>query len=493
MSTRFPKTPAYTGYQAPVRIESDMGDLEVFGQLPPELVGTFYRVGPDPQFAPKMGNDIFFNGDGHVSMFRFTEDGRVDYRSRYVRTDKFVAERKAGKALFGAYRNPFTDDESVQGMIRGTANTGIVFHADKMWALKEDSPPVLMDPETLETHGYHFFDGALKSKTFTAHPHFDAATGEMHAIGFAAKGEATPDIVYYCIDKTGKITEEVWIEAPYAGMVHDFAVTDDYIIFPIVPITSNIEWLKQRRPHYHWDPRKDVFMGVLPRKNPKASDLRWFKGHNRYSTHIFNGWNEGRKIYIDTPVAKGNPFPFFPDITGAPFNLDASAPHASRWTIDMDRADDSFDEECFDDQVCEFSRIDDRFQTKKHRYGYMSSLDIFQTWTSTVATEKPLMMFNCISRFDFDEKKHDRWFIGEASTLEEVQFVPRSADAPEGDGFVIALVLRHGMPYTELVVLDAMKITEGAIATVRLPQRLRPGLHGSWVPHWQLPAKPLHR
>jgi len=490
MPQHFPDLPAFRGFQAPSRVECDIGDLEVLGELPPELRGTFYRVGPDPQFAPKMGNDIFFNGDGHMSMFRFADDGRVDYRSRWVRTDKFVAERQAGRALFGAYRNPYTDDESVRGMTRGTANTGVVLHAGQLWALKEDSPPVLMDPETLATHGYHRFDGALKSRTFTAHPHVDAQTGEMFAIGFAAKGEATPDIAYHVIDRDGRIVHEVWIEAPYSGMVHDFAVTKDYVVFPIVPITSNEEWLRQRRPHYHWDPRKEVYLGVLPRYG-KASELRWFKGHTRYSTHIFNAWNEGSTIYIDTPVAAGNPFPFFPDITGAPFDLTASAPHISRWIIDTTRSDGGFDEECYDHEVCEFPRIDDRFQTRQHRYGYISSLDIFKPWTRSVATERPLMMFNCMTRFDFEAKQLERWFIGEASTLEEVQFVPRSADAPEGDGFLIALLLRHGMPYTDLVVLDAMKVAAGPLATVRLPLRLRPGLHGCWVPHWVRPALPL--
>lgn len=496
MTTPFPDLPVFRGYQAPSRIEADISQLEVLGNLPPELRGSFYRVGPDPQFPPRGPNDIFFNGDGHMSLFRFCGNGRVDYRSRYVRTDKFVAERAAGRALFGAYRNPYTDDESVRGMIRGTANTGVVFHAQQLWALKEDSPPVLMDPETLETRGYHQFDGAMKSKTFTAHPHIDPITGEMHAIGFAAKGEATPDIVYYCISPEGRIVHEQWFEAPYSGMVHDFAVTADYIVIPIVPITSNAAWLKQRRPHYHWDPRKESFVAVLPRHGAartgvEAGQVRWFRSPTRYTTHVWNGWNEGSKIFLDTPVALGNPFPFFPDITGAPFDLTASAPHVTRWTLDLSQSGDLLTEEVLDHEVCEFPRIDDRYQTRRHRYGYMGSLDIFKPWTSSVATEKPLMMFNCMSRFDFEEKKLDRWFIGEASSLEEVQFVPRSATAPEGDGFLIALLLRHGQPHTDLAVLDAMKLSAGPLALVRLPLRLRPGLHGHWVPDELLPARPL--
>src|SRR5271163_4372612 len=40
-------------------------------------------------------------------------------------------------------------------------------------ALKEDSPPYALDPNTLETLGLYTFGGRLKSRTFSAHPKFD--------------------------------------------------------------------------------------------------------------------------------------------------------------------------------------------------------------------------------------------------------------------------------------------------------------------------------
>ena len=53
--------------------------------------------------------NIPFDGEGHVGMFRF-RDGHVDYKSRYVRTQRFKAQAAAHEALFGTYRNPYTDD-----------------------------------------------------------------------------------------------------------------------------------------------------------------------------------------------------------------------------------------------------------------------------------------------------------------------------------------------------------------------------------------------
>jgi carotenoid cleavage dioxygenase len=104
---------------------------------------------------------------------------------------------RGGHALFGAYRNPLTDDDSVKGRIRSTANTNAWIYAGKLWAMKEDSPALLMDPATMETIGFEKFGGKMTGQTFTAHPKIDPKTGNMVAIGYAASGLCTDDVTYY--------------------------------------------------------------------------------------------------------------------------------------------------------------------------------------------------------------------------------------------------------------------------------------------------------
>ena len=60
--------------------------------------------------------------------------------------------------------------------------------------------------------------------------------------------------------------------------------------------------------------------------------------------------------------------------------------------------------------------------------------------------------------------------------------MPRSAKAPEGDGYLIGLVNNFETMLSELVVLDAEHLADGPVATVKLPLRLRNGIHGTWVP-----------
>ena len=217
------RQPLRHGFYTPFRMEVDLRDCEVEGRLPADLRGSFYRIGPDFQYPPRLPN-IPFDGEGHLGVFRFA-DGHVDYRSRYVRTQRYKAQAAARESLFGVYRNPYTDDARVTGLSRGTANTGVVYHHGKLLVLKEDSPPVVVDADSLETlDDYYTFGGQLRSLTFTAHPKIDSETGELIAFGYEARGEATDDIAIMSFDTRGQLTWEAWIKAPYVGFIHDFAV-----------------------------------------------------------------------------------------------------------------------------------------------------------------------------------------------------------------------------------------------------------------------------
>lgn len=113
--------------------------------------------------------------------------------------------------------------------IRTTANTNVVHFNGRLLALKEDAPPYALDPHTLSTNGLYDFDGQLSSLTFTAHPKFDPRTGEMLCFGYEAKGDGTPDICYFRISADGTFLETVWLTAPVVAMIHDFAVTENWV------------------------------------------------------------------------------------------------------------------------------------------------------------------------------------------------------------------------------------------------------------------------
>jgi carotenoid cleavage dioxygenase-like enzyme len=60
-------------------------------------------------------------------------------------------------------------------------------------------------------------------------------------------------------------------------------------------------------------------------------------------------------------------------------------------------------------------------------------------------------------------------------------FVPRSASAPEGDGYIITLVYRAATNTSELLILDAQDIAGEPAAVLKLPRRVPGGFHGNFV------------
>ena len=108
---------------APVRFEGSIRDLEIIGTVPESISGTFYRVMPEPHYPSFIVNDPvrrtppssfafvlhtsshfsppqWFNGDGVVSAFTI-KDGHVDFKQAAVRTEKYVKEAEARRALLG--------------------------------------------------------------------------------------------------------------------------------------------------------------------------------------------------------------------------------------------------------------------------------------------------------------------------------------------------------------------------------------------------------
>lgn len=471
MGVTFPDIPLYRGWGAPVRTESTIRDLElVQGSVPRELNGTLYRCGPDRQYPPMTGDDIFIDGEGMVHMFRF-EDGHVDYRSRWVRTERFVLQEKARRSLFGRYRNRYTNDPSVAGKSMGTANTNVVWNGKRLLVLKEDSLPIEVDPDTLDTRSPWDFDGAVRAVSLTAHPKQDWHTNELLTFSYQAKGDCTRDFAFYIADADGRIVHEMWFEMPYPGMVHDFAVTDTHVIVPFFPLITDLEVLKKGGPFYQWHPDKPSYYAVFPRRG-RAEEIRWFRGPTVSAGHMMNAYNEGDRLHLDLALYQGNCFEFFPSADGSPYK--PAPPQLTRLTFDLSGRSETPEMKLIVSTPDEMPRIDERWMGKPYRYGYMICRQPGAR-AGDIGT-------GAIGRIDHQTGELVTWAPGPDCGVQEPIFVPRRPGAPEGDGWLLVLVNRFAEMRSDLVVLDAQNLAEGPVATLRLPVRVRMTFHGCWVP-----------
>jgi len=115
----------------------------------------------------------------------------------------------------------------------------------------------------------------------------------------------------------------------------------------------------------------------------------------------------------------------------------------------------------------------------------MPTLDAARPLDPRLVEASPMRPFNCWTRFDHATRRATSYFAGPDSSVQECCFVPRHARAAEGDGYLIGVVNRWLEVRSDLLVLDATRLEDGPLATVRLPTRIHPQIHGWWVPDEQ--------
>ena len=462
---QFPDIELYRGWGEPMRSNIELHGLELIsGAVPDGLEGALYRCGADRQYPSGRTDDIFIDGEGQMHMLRF-KDNQVDYIVKWVETERYKRQKEARRGLFGSYRNRYTADESAKDVNLGTANTTAMFHAGHLYALKEDDLPYEINPETLETMGRVDFDGQIKAHSLSAHPKVDPITNELLTFSYQAKGDATTDFAFYVFGPDRKIVNEIWFEMPYAACVHDFAITDEWVVVPFFPLITDLEVIKAGGDYYQWHPDQPVHVALVPRYG-KAEVIRWFKGPNGSAGHMMNAHRDGTKIHLDLCYYEGNCFPFFSTPQGE--TVPGVPPFLTRMTFDLASNEDSFTTTKLLHQPCEMPRTDDRYQGRPYRYGYVIS----RSREGQSGT----------GRFDHQTGKMDVWQPGPGDGVQEAQFVPRYPDAPEGDGWLLVLVSRVSQNRSDLAILDAQNITAGPVALLKLPVRVRSTFHGTWVP-----------
>ncbi len=117
--------------------------------------------------------------------------------------------------------------------------------------------------------------------------------------------------------------------------------------------------------------------------------------------------------------------------------------------------------------------IDPRRATRRHHHFYFGTSNQALGPMLELGPKGP--PFTCLGHFNDDTGELAYFYAGPHSVPEEPLFLPRTPDAPEGDGWLISIVGRRTENRTDLVVLDALDIAAGPVATIRIPFRLHEG------------------
>jgi len=473
-------SPFLTENFRPVREEISTGPLTVTGSIPGHLDGRYLRIGPNPIADVDPATYHWFLGDGMVHGVRLRDGKAQWYRSRYVRSAD--AMRRLGE--------PLPEDQTRRGT---SPNTNVIGQAGRTFALVEGGPPPYELTDELDTVGACDFDGTLPGG-YTAHPHLDPGTGELHAVSYLwAWGKR---VRYTVLGTDGRIRRSVDIDVGGVPMMHDFSLTEHYVVLYDLPVTFNTARAVSTQPRlrrplarfmlaralnrpalaerlvnamvraggarydarnfpYVWNPRHQARVGVLPRDGGSA-DVRWFDVNPCYVFHPLNAYEADDTLVLD--VVRHERV-FSTEMRGPA----EGTPTLDRWTVDLLAG--KVLESRLDDRDQEFPRIDERLTGHPHRYGYTVNSGSGE---------------NYVIKHDFAHGDSTVRSLGSRRQTSEFSFIPDRPDAAEDEGTLIGYVYDRDTDRSDLVLLDAGTLED--VAAIHLPTRVPQGFHGNWIP-----------
>ncbi|SHN38295.1 carotenoid oxygenase family protein [Cryptosporangium aurantiacum] len=478
--------PYLQGAHAPVAREITLTDLRVTGALPESLDGRYLRNGPNPIGEVDPATYHWFTGTGMIHGIRLREGRAEWYRNRWVRGP-------AAAAQLGEPERPSSGDA---GMDLTGPNTNVLGHAGKTLALTEGGIANMELDYELGTVGPCDFGGTI-SGGYTAHPKRDPATGELHAVSYSfARGN---QVQYSVIGVDGRARRTVDVTVGGSTMMHDFSLTENYVVFYDLPVTFDLE--KVLGPPvvttplplsdqatlvagaaiggvtvpdpitaaaaptptdsgipYSWKPGYRTRVGVMPRDGGDA-DVRWFDIDPCFVFHPLNAYEVDDTIVLD--LAR------HPKAFDADDERDGAISTLERWTVKLGGGDVT--QTLLDDLHQEFPRIDERFTGRRHRYGYTVGL-----------TPGAASVNHTLVKHDLVAATSQIRDFGPATAIGEFVFEPAAPDSPEGHGYLMGLVSHLADDTTDLTILDAATLE--TLATVHLPVRVPTGFHGNWIP-----------
>jgi 8'-apo-carotenoid 13,14-cleaving dioxygenase len=433
------ENPYLGGNFAPVEQELTVFDLPVTGEIPAELEGRWLRNGPNPGSDVDPAVHHWFLGAGMVHGVRL-RGGRAEW-----------------------YRN-----RSVAGADGAAPNTNVGGFSGTTWAMVEaGTPPVELGYE-LDSLGTNRFFGTLPNG-FSAHPKYDPATGELHAMAYH-----WPDLIdhvqYVVVGPDGRVSKIVDVPVADMPMIHDMSLTPTYAVVYDLPVTVNLDVVVEGYPWpFSWAPDRAARVGLLPR-NGSADDVIWCDVDPCYVFHPLNAYDaDDGTVVVD--LCRYDRM----------MNTDRRGPFADclptfdRWVIDP-IAKRVF-ETRLDDRPQEFPRHNPTVGLQQHRFGY----------TSEIHTDGP-NLHGAIIKIDVEAGTTEAHEFGPGRGGAEPVIVPKVDAVAEDECWILTAVYDATTDTSELCILDAQDISGPEVARIELPQRVPFGFHGNWVSDSSVPG-----
>ena len=464
--------PYRSGAWQPNHREYDAVDLEVEGEIPAALKGAYLRNTENP-LHDAIGRYHPFDGDGMLHSMVF-DNGRVQYRNRFVATDGLAAEADAGRPLWaGLMERPERSERPGWGArtgLKDSSSTDVVVHNGRaLTSFYQCGDLYETDPVTLAPLGKAAWTlDVTPGWGVSAHTKVDEATGELLFFNYAKEA---PYMHYGVVDATGHLVHYIPVELPGPRLPHDMAFTDRFAILNDLPLFWDPDALAEGAHAVRFYPKLGSRFAVLPRRG-QPEDVRWFSAKPTFVLHWINAFEDGDEVVLDgyrQDPSRGAHIKL-PD-TLKPFSmldLQSVGSHAYRWRFNLKTGATA--EGPLSDGISEFGMINQQYAGKPYRY----------TWEMTA---KPgWFLFDGLHRLEVETGNRDSYQFPGGVYASESPMAPLTPGGDEADGCVVTFTTDVNADASWCEIFAADDISRGPVARVKLPQRISSGTHACWAP-----------
>ncbi|KZN58433.1 carotenoid oxygenase family protein [Pseudoalteromonas luteoviolacea] len=447
--------------------ETDMGPqkLIIEGKLPADLKGDFYRNGPGRHQRSGERYLHLFEGDGMINQFSIAR-GEIHHHAKFVRTNKFIKEEKAGKFLFSGPDSKLKDSLAIPSPDSiSTANTNILPVNGELWALWEAGSPTAIDKNTLKTKGLINVGNktphasALKGLPFSAHPKVEA-DGTIWNFGYAQSGH----VVLYQLNSHGQLLNVGMVNTGFkGGMLHDFLITQHHIVL-LLPSLKRDRTIEGEFSSIQFNAQQPMDVFVISKQSLKT--VKRYELDPGFVFHFGNAWADKQgNIHFDASLYPNGEVLQHMTLT---MQGNTDAPLSPAQTVLFTLYKNGKVQKQSIDGISEFPRVYSHITGKRNSRLFTLSSVQSDVWSDSVR------------RIDLNTEKQDIYTYGKDYLVEEHMLVNQGNK--EQGGYLLGTALHIPSRRTCLNILRADDVSAGPICRAWLPHTMPLGFHGNFLP-----------